>query len=188
MGIFYTFGPLPLSRLPLGELFSGVTMGLLIPVLAVLVNVTPEELIGLNFSPTFVTVQFNWHNLLALLLLCVLPTAVIAGVELANNLADYDENLVNERKTIAMYISRKTGLNWYQLLVYVGYAATTVAVFIRVLPWPALIIWLTLPYVVKLTKIFLVKQHKQQTFHTSLIVAGVEMMAVVAGLAIGLVI
>ncbi|NMA75544.1 MAG: UbiA family prenyltransferase, partial [Bacteroidales bacterium] len=27
IGIFYTFGPIPLSRMPLGEVFSGVTMG-----------------------------------------------------------------------------------------------------------------------------------------------------------------
>ena len=28
IGVFYTFGPIPLSRMPLGEVFSGVTMGL----------------------------------------------------------------------------------------------------------------------------------------------------------------
>ena len=28
IGIFYTFGPIPLSRMPLGEIFSGFTMGL----------------------------------------------------------------------------------------------------------------------------------------------------------------
>ena len=27
IGVFYTYGPIPLSRLPLGEIFSGLTMG-----------------------------------------------------------------------------------------------------------------------------------------------------------------
>ena len=188
VGIFYTFGPLPLSRLPLGELFSGFTMGVIIPVIAVLVNVEPTGLVGLEFSQMFVTIQFNWQNILALLLLCIQPTAVIAGVELANNISDYDEDLVNDRKTIAMYISRQAGLNWYQFLVYVGFFTTTLAVLIHVLPWQTLLIWLTLPYVIKLTNIFLAKQHKQETFHTSLIIAGVEMSAIVVGLLVDLVI
>ncbi|KHS59025.1 1,4-dihydroxy-2-naphthoate prenyltransferase, partial [Listeria monocytogenes] len=38
IGILYTFGPVPLSRMPLGEIFSGVTMGFGIFFLAVYVN------------------------------------------------------------------------------------------------------------------------------------------------------
>lgn len=38
IGIFYTFGPIPLSRMPLGEVFSGVTMGFGITFLAIYVN------------------------------------------------------------------------------------------------------------------------------------------------------
>lgn len=41
IGILYTWGPLPLSRLPLGEIFSGIVMGLGIPVIATYVNIAP---------------------------------------------------------------------------------------------------------------------------------------------------
>ena len=30
IGVLYTFGPLPISRTPLGEIFSGITMGLIL--------------------------------------------------------------------------------------------------------------------------------------------------------------
>ena len=38
IGVFYTYGPIPLSRLPLGEIFSGLTMGFGILFLTVYIN------------------------------------------------------------------------------------------------------------------------------------------------------
>lgn len=175
VGIFYTFGPLPLSRLPLGEVFSGFTMGVVIPVIAVLVNVKPSSFVGLIGSNNHLLIDLNWPNILATMLICVLPVATIAGVELANNLSDYDEDLINKRKTLAMYISKSAGLKSYQVLVYIGYFSTILAVILHVLPWPTLFILVSLPKVISLTKIFLKEQHKQRTFHTSLIIAAYEM-------------
>ncbi|KAI4453214.1 presequence protease [Holotrichia oblita] len=44
IGIIYTFGPIPISRTPLGELFSGGVMGLIIPFLAVYIHVSGEAM------------------------------------------------------------------------------------------------------------------------------------------------
>src|SRR5699024_9079253 len=52
VGIFYTFGPLPISRMPLGEALSGVVMGFGIFFIAVYVNVAPTTLIDLSFHGT----------------------------------------------------------------------------------------------------------------------------------------
>lgn len=44
IGVFYTFGPIPLSRMPLGEVFSGVTMGLGIFAIMVYLNTYDKKL------------------------------------------------------------------------------------------------------------------------------------------------
>jgi 1,4-dihydroxy-2-naphthoate octaprenyltransferase len=44
IGVFYTFGPIPLSRMPLGEVFSGVTMGLGIFAITVYLNTYDKKL------------------------------------------------------------------------------------------------------------------------------------------------
>lgn len=50
IGIFYTFGPIPLSRMPLGEIFSGITMGLGIFSMVVYVNTFSSEFVYLSLS------------------------------------------------------------------------------------------------------------------------------------------
>lgn len=50
IGVFYTFGPIPLSRMPLGELFSGVTMGLGIFVITVYINTVSAPVFFLQFD------------------------------------------------------------------------------------------------------------------------------------------
>ncbi len=39
IGIFYSFGPIPISRTPFGEIFSGITMGFFITFLAVYIHI-----------------------------------------------------------------------------------------------------------------------------------------------------
>ncbi len=67
VGILYTFGPAPISRMPLGELFSGVFMGFFIPFLAVLCN-SPADPGKLPTAPAPVApVSSRWHELAGLL-------------------------------------------------------------------------------------------------------------------------
>ncbi|MFX4053976.1 1,4-dihydroxy-2-naphthoate prenyltransferase, partial [Streptococcus suis] len=54
IGILYTFGPIPLSRMPLGEVFSGVTMGFCIFFLAVFIQ-QPDLLLTSQVSGQWIT-------------------------------------------------------------------------------------------------------------------------------------
>ena len=50
IGVFYTFGPIPLSRMPLGEVFSGVTMGLgILPSRSISIPLIKKFLSGTGF-------------------------------------------------------------------------------------------------------------------------------------------
>lgn len=184
VGVFYTYGPLPLSRLPFGEFFAGFTMGFLIPLIAIFVNVDQSQLLEMTINQGYLSFHFQIINSLAVILVCVLPTATIAGVELANNLSDYDEDLINDRKTLAMYISRSAALNLFKLLVFIGYGTTILAVVLRFLPWPTLILFATLPRVIKLTKIFLAEQKKHKTFIFSIYITMYEIGFICIGLLI----
>src|SRR5699024_6632990 len=56
IGVFYTFGLIPLSRMALGEIFSGVTMGLGIFAMVVYVNTFGSDVYDLTVN--FSSVQF----------------------------------------------------------------------------------------------------------------------------------
>ena len=168
IGIFYTFGPLPLSRLPLGEVFSGITMGLGIPFIAVFVNVDPAQFFAVKWAWPQLFVQGNWPILLALGLVCVLPMATIANVMLANNLSDFDEDVINARTTLPMYLGRQNAVWVYQFLAYCGFGAIGVAVISGLVRWPLLLTLLALPKVVQNTRIFAAKQVKAETFKTAI--------------------
>lgn len=186
VGIFYTFGPLPLSRLPLGEVFSGITMGFLIPLLAIIVNVPQAQLMGLTIQKGQLLFSLQLQNFFAVVLVCLLPIFTIAAVELANNVADYHEDLGNNRYTIAMYFQKTTLLRVLAILEYSGYLAVLVAVIGKILPVSTLIVWLTLPWVIKFVNIFKKIQLKRGTFHYVIIVAVLEMAVLDLGLAFGI--
>jgi len=175
IGIFYTFGPLPLSRLPLGELFSGVTMGLGIPLIAVFVNTGGQLFIEQRGA--------FW----LLVLICVMPMATIANVMLANNLSDYEQDIKNQRRTLPIVIGQRASLWLYAGLAYIGYASLAGAVWLGYLGWPILLSWLTLPLVIKNTRIFMAKQDKRLTFNTALKNLVLENASFIIGLVIWLV-
>ncbi|MDO1605504.1 1,4-dihydroxy-2-naphthoate polyprenyltransferase [Lactobacillus sp. YT155] len=156
IGIFYTYGPLPLSRLPLGEAFSGITLGLGIPLITVIVN-THENV--------FLASGKDW---LAIILVCVTPVATIANIMLANNLSDIDQDIKNERRTLPILVGKKLCIKLYQFLAYAGYLAIILLLIFKIAEWPILLGFLSLVPVVKNVTIFSAKQSKAKTFPTSI--------------------
>jgi 1,4-dihydroxy-2-naphthoate octaprenyltransferase len=85
VGIFYTFGPISLSHMPVGEAFSGVFMGFFIPLLVV-ESVLPADapvLFTINFEKLILTLQLP--ALLSLILVSA-RRLLIANIMLANNI------------------------------------------------------------------------------------------------------
>lgn len=170
IGIFYTYGPLPLSRLPLGEFFSGVTMGLGIPFIAIYVNV-PNSLI-------------NRQAFLTIFLVCVIPIATIANIMLANNLSDFKQDIQNERKTLPIVIGKSAGLVIYRVLAIMGYITVILAVLTRLIDWRILFVLLSIPVVIKNTRKFVDKQDKKVTFPTAIKNLVAENVSLIIGLII----
>ncbi|MGM9903811.1 MAG: 1,4-dihydroxy-2-naphthoate polyprenyltransferase [Enterococcus sp.] len=147
IGIFYTFGPIPLSRMPLGEIFSGVTMGLGIFTMVIYINTQQGELFDLQLS--LATGMFNFSGniwALASVILAALPLVfTIANIMLANNLRDLDRDIENHRYTLVFYIGRPAGIILFQLLMYICYLIILIGLFIGIFQWPILFTWISLP-------------------------------------------
>ncbi|WP_439645195.1 UbiA family prenyltransferase [Lacticaseibacillus camelliae] len=184
IGIFYTFGPLPLSRLPLGEVFSGLTMGLGIPLIATYVNVDASRLLNLQLAWPTLSLSGNWLALLSLGLVCITPMATIANVMLANNMSDIEEDKRNHRVTLPMYLGPKYAAWLYLVLALVGFAAVLVAAVLRLLPWPILLALLPLPLVWRDARRFTAHPDKATTFSLALRTMTVANLALMLGLAV----
>jgi len=169
VGVVYSFGPIPISRTPFGEIFSGGFMGLVIPFLAVYIHVFNQDLINLSSitSAGLFTFSLQLRELLFIFLLSVPAAVGIANIMLANNICDMEEDLENKRYTLPIFIGKRNALFVFAGLYFIGYAAIVLLVLLGVTPWITLITLATLPIVVKHLSIFYKKQSKQDTFALS---------------------
>lgn len=164
VGVLYSFGPLPISRTALGELFSGGFMGVLIPVIAVMIHLPDNSFLQVVIDNGWLTLQVRWLELLKLLLATMPLFAAIANIMLANNLSDQEEDMDNHRFTLPITIGTGPALFVFEQLYYFGYLSLLVLISLGGLPWWFLAYGLTLPLVMKHIKYFKVKQVKGETF------------------------
>lgn len=168
IGIFYTFGPIPLSRMPLGEVFSGVTMGFGITFLAIYVNAANQRIAHLGWTGRMITFEMDVLLLLEIFLVSLPCILTIANIMLANNICDLEEDIANKRFTLPYYIGRKHALLLFHLLYVLTFAAIVTAVLLQVLPVYALLVCLVLIPITKSIRRFRQKQSKLETFPLSL--------------------
>ena len=151
VGIFYSSGPRPLSSLPLGEFFSGFTMGFMISLICVYLN-------------TYESFEWNFSSISSIFIIALPNTLWIANLMLANNTCDMEEDEKNKRYTLAHYLGQKGSLNlfvFFNLFAFIGIIAS---VLLQLAPVTVLLSLVIVPFVYKQTKLFLAKQVKRETF------------------------
>ena len=164
IGIFYTFGPIPISRMPLGEVLSGVTMGLGIFWIVIFLN-SPEASfawMGLEQGMLVVRLALLDHFKVALLSLPLVCT--IANIMLSNNLCDLETDITNHRYTLVYYIGKIAALKLYQVLYFINFVAMVLAVVFKIAPILMLGTLVVGIPVYKNIQLFLQKQEKRTTF------------------------
>lgn len=164
IGIFYTFGPVPISRMPLGEAVSGITMGFGIFFLSVFVNTESGLLLDLIYQFPDFNVTGNSLLLIVLLFVSLPLVFLIANIMLANNLCDLEQDISNHRYTLPYYIGKKRGIQLFNILVYASYIVIVVAVLSTLLHPILLLILLTLFPIRKNLQQFNRAQIKEKTF------------------------
>lgn len=110
VGILYTFGPVPISRMPLGEVFSGFFMGFVILFLSVYIHLNEGALVELIFRNWMLNLNFNVKEILVLFLVSFPAFMGISNIMLANNICDMEDDWENRRYTLPLYIGRELSL------------------------------------------------------------------------------
>ena len=185
VGIFYTFGPVPISRMPLGEIFSGLFMGLFIPFLVVFINAPEDSLIYFTFTNWLLQVSFNIMDLLKLGVVTIPAITGIANIMLANNICDLDEDVSVNRFTLPYYTGVENALSIFAALYYLGFAAIIIMVVFGMLPVYGLITIVGLIPIYKNISKFRKQQSKTITFPLSVQNLVISLVPVIIILAIG---
>ncbi|KRM24561.1 UbiA family prenyltransferase [Latilactobacillus graminis] len=187
IAIFYTFGPIPLSRMPVGELLSGVTESFGAFFIMVYVNVPSDRIMALHFRWPEVSLSGNLPTLLSLGLIGVIIALPTSNIMLADNICDLEQDRRNERYTLPHYL----GLNWalwlYNLLIWVSLVAAVIAVMFHVLPNESLIVLLLIPVIRHNNRIFKTQQLKNKTFITAIQNAMVVNISLITSLLLAIV-
>ncbi|WP_429970919.1 prenyltransferase [Fructilactobacillus sp. Tb1] len=150
IGYLYTGGKYPIENGPFGELFSGLTMGYIITLACVLVNIP--------------VLDYSWSLAWKMILVSGIAICAIANIMLANNTCDYDADLKVNRHTFVSYVGKKGALNCYASYYILGYVLLLAAILLGYLPWEMIVVFLTIPVIAKNTKKFFAVQVKKETF------------------------
>jgi 1,4-dihydroxy-2-naphthoate octaprenyltransferase len=166
-GIFYTYGPQPISRQPYGEIFSGFFYGGMIPFILMYINTPVGTFLNYHLSLESVSLELKVIPIITLVLLAVIPFCVTANIMLANNICDLDKDIEVNRYTLPYYIGKKS-LLLFTILNYLPYVSMIIMVASHILHPVCLLSLISIYFVQKNINIFLRKQEKAVTFICSI--------------------
>lgn len=164
VGILYSFGPVPISRTPFGEIFSGLFMGFIIVFISVYIHIYDQGVISWLFETGILSVHVNILEALFIFLLSVPTVNGIANIMLANNICDREEDIANKRYTLPVFVGIQKSLKIFEMLYYIAYIDILILIVIRTLPLVAGLALLTIIPVRKNILLFYEKQSKAETF------------------------
>jgi 1,4-dihydroxy-2-naphthoate octaprenyltransferase len=167
VGIFYTFGPIPISRMPLGEVFSGFFMGFIILFLAIYIHIYDTNIISFDYQNNILSVGINVVEIIIIFLVSIPSICGIANIMLANNICDIEEDIQNNRFTLPYYIGKPMALRLFKLLYYISYLDILMLVILKIIPIVSLFVIITLMEVNKNIKVFEKKPVKSENFVVS---------------------
>ncbi|WP_039044540.1 1,4-dihydroxy-2-naphthoate polyprenyltransferase [Sporosarcina sp. ZBG7A] len=121
IGYFYTGGPYPIAYTPLGELFSGVVMGMLLVLIAFYIQTgTVSE---------------------RAVLLSIPSVLLVAAIMMANNIRDLEGDKIGGRKTLAILFGRPTAIRIQSGFFILAFAwIIALVLFGGLTPWSLLVI------------------------------------------------
>lgn len=164
IGILYSFGPIPISRTPFGEIFSGLTMGLLLTFISIYIHIFDQGIIQLSIDGIHFSLTVDYAMLISLFIVTLPLVVGISNIMLANNICDMEDDLDNKRYTLPLFIGKGPSLCLFASLYFIGFAAILLGVILHILPWTSLIALLTLKPVIVHLKKFKAVQSKEHTF------------------------
>ncbi|MGH4122520.1 MAG: 1,4-dihydroxy-2-naphthoate polyprenyltransferase [Clostridium sp.] len=163
-GILYTYGPIPISRTPFGEIFSGVFMGFIILFLSLYIHVFDRNIVTFMYSNNMLNLSINLVEVFYIFLISIPTMCGIANIMLANNICDVEEDILNNRYTLPHYLGSKNALKLFKILYYIGYLDIIILVILKISPVVSLLVILTIIPLNENIKIFCQNPIKSKTF------------------------
>jgi len=164
-GIAYTFGPMPISRSPFGELFSGLTMGFVLPFLITAINA--PGLVVISFDGWNAVVRLDLRGLFMFALAAAPMVLCIANIMLANNIRDIETDKTS-RYTMARHIGRENAIRLFAALYALVYVVLIAACFLGAVPRLCLLVLLTAVPVFRNVRRFREIEQKPEAFLMSI--------------------
>lgn len=174
VGFFYAGGPYPINRTPFGEFLSGFTMGFVVILIAVYINISGQ-------------ISLNWSLIWKVFLISGLSTCTISIMLLANTICDEEEDLKLNRKTLIYYIGKRASLNLVAALYILGGLMIIASVILGLLPLSMLLTFVVTPLVYKNVKFLFHNQVKREAFPKIAKNLAIISLAQVVSFAIGLI-
>lgn len=163
-GVLYTYGPVPISRQPLGELFSGILEGVFIPFLILYINMPGDTYLTLRLSAASVDLSLHPMPLVTVTLLTVLPALATANIMLANNTCDIRKDIAVNRYTLPFHLGRRRAVRLFGQLYYIAILVPSAMALSGLLPLSCLLLLALLPIVSRHIAQFRQEQKKETTF------------------------
>lgn len=174
VGILYSAGPKPLSSLPVGEFFSGTTMGFIIILITVGINLG-------GFS------NIDYEMLRRIFIYSTPSMFSIAALMLTNNLCDIDEDRINNRYTLACALGRENSIRLLYMFYGVCFFGIIVNVVLGVVPITYLIVLLSFSIVYKNASKIEREPVKNKSFKFAVYNLGLIMILQVIGMCMGII-
>jgi 1,4-dihydroxy-2-naphthoate polyprenyltransferase len=182
IGIFYSFGPVPISRTPFGEVFSGIFMGFIITFLSIYIHVFDQNIISFAVTNNIFTFNFKFDEIIYIILLSIPSVCGIANIMLANNICDMEVDIEDKRYTLPNFIGKKYSLFIFIILYLIAYIDLIVLSVLGFVSFFALASILTIIPVSKNVQAFLKIQTKKNTFSLAvknfLMIAGSQVIII----------
>ena len=183
VGVLYSYGPVPFSHTPLGEILSGFFYGFMIPLILFYINL--PELFMVNIIGNNITFVLSAHNILSLLLLSVIPFCLTANIMLANNICDLEQDKAVGRYTLPAFIGKKAAVGLFVALYIIVFATIPVCVLLERLHPITILCLGVVPFVWKKVNLFIKHQSKRETFVVSVFTFVAVLVPLIALNAIG---
>ncbi len=167
-GIFYTFGPVPISRQPWGEILSGIFYGFFIPFILLYINMPEGTYLTLDWNLQTISLDLQILPIFTALILSMIPVCTTANIMLANNICDLEHDILVKRYTLPYYLGKKKALYLFAVIYYGTYLAVIIMTVFRILSPICLISLVSLIPVQKNINLFFKVQDKRSTFVTSI--------------------
>ncbi|MDN5332523.1 MAG: 1,4-dihydroxy-2-naphthoate polyprenyltransferase [Tepidanaerobacteraceae bacterium] len=167
VGILYTYGPIPISRMPLGEIFSGFFMGFVIVFLAVHVNAPDQNLVQILLNNAVLSINLKLVEVIYIFLFSIPAVGGIANIMLANNICDMENDEKNKRYTLPVYIGKNKALKLFEFIYYAIYLDLLIAIVLKIIPLNSILVFFTVYPVFRNVKKFVSNPDKELTFGIS---------------------